>query len=323
MVDAVQQNFLNRCSQANTLVDLAERKFSAWLSSIGSAYSDAWTTHTKFLTAIGTEAKLSQDIILGAALALIPGAIGGVLGDVMKTTTDATKDAWSAALVRNKMAVVADVMSDLQLGAPTIDGIKDLVKWGIRSGAVVGMTGISIPVSNVYKKFPTDPLVWQSAINERVQTELANVTESIESWQNSVNTNDNRFVSNFDPLEKVKGTLKFQLKNFNPIGAGTTDILLLVPINQSDVSKIFQAGFLTMWINKYAWEASISLSPVTWDGWGPLSGIFGRGIKSEIAEYGKRLDLPEIEAFMDACNTRDYVENNPGWPFDPSSPTGR
>jgi len=303
LVDPARQDFLNRCSQANTLVDLAERKFSAWLSSIGSSYSDAWTTHTKFIAGIGTQAKLAEDLLLGAALALIPGAIGGVLGDMMKITKDATKDTWSAALLRNNMAVVANVMSDLQLGTPTIDGIKDLTKWGLRSGAVVGVTGVTIPVGNVYKKFPTDPLVWQNGINERVQTELATVTELIESWQNAVNTNDNRFVPNFNPYDKVRDALKFDLKTFNPTGPPSTDILLLVPVNQPDVSKIYQGGFLTTWIDKYSWEASDAMSPPTWDGWG----VFGcRGIKGDIADYGERLDLKDVEAFVDACGTRDY-----------------
>jgi hypothetical protein len=307
MVDSAGQDFLNRCSQANTLVDLAERKLSAWLSSIGSAYSDAWTTHTKFITGIGTQAKLAQDIVLGAALALIPGAVGGVLGDMMKITKDAAKDTWTSALVRNKMAFVADVMSDLQLGTPTIDGIKDLAKWGLRSGAVVGMTSITLPVGDVYKKFPTDPLVWQNDINERVQTELANLTQFIESWQNAVNSNDNRFVPDFDPYAKISEALKLGLKRFNLIGPPSTDILLLVPVSRPDVSKIFQAGFLTTWIDKYSWRASITMSPVVWSGWGFFD---SRGIKGDIVDYGKRLDLNEIEAFIDACCSRDLQDNN-------------
>jgi hypothetical protein len=307
MVDQAGQDFLNLCSQANTLVDLAERKFSAWLSSVGSAYSEAWLTHTKFVTAIGTKAKLSQDILLGAALALIPGAIGGALGDVMKMTVDKTKDTWTGALARNKIPVIADVMIQLQLGTPTIDGIKDLAKWGLRSGAVVGTTSIGIPVGDVYKKFPTDPLIWQNDINERVQTELANITMLIESWQNAVNTNDNRFVPNFNPYEKVKDALKFVPKKYQPIGGpALTDITTLAPVNRPDVSKVFQAGFLTTWIDRCAWRASIEMSPVAWSGWG-----FGsRGVNGDIVDYGTRLDLQGIEKFISSCCSRDLEENN-------------
>jgi hypothetical protein len=119
-------------------------------------------------------------------------------------------------------------------------------------------TSISVPVADVYKKFPTDPLVWQSAINERVQTELANVTQRIEAWQNFVNTNDNQFVSSFDPYQKVKDALKIDLKKYNPTGTPITDILLLVPVDKPDVSKLFQAGFLTTWIDKYSWQVSVN-----------------------------------------------------------------
>jgi hypothetical protein len=47
------QRFINLCSEANTIVDLAERKFSAWLSSVAWAYSDSWANHTKFLGKLG------------------------------------------------------------------------------------------------------------------------------------------------------------------------------------------------------------------------------------------------------------------------------
>ena len=118
-----------------------------------------------------------------------------------------------------------------------------------------------------------------------------------------MNTNDNRFVPNFNPYDKVRDALKFDLKTFNPTGPPSTDILLLVPVNQPDVSKIYQGGFLTTWIDKYSWEASDAMSPPTWDGWG----VFGsRGIKGDIADYGERLDLKDVEAFVDACGTRDY-----------------
>jgi hypothetical protein len=304
MVDLTEQHFLNLCSQANTHVDLAERKYSAWLSSVGNAYSDAWMTHTGFIKEIGARAKLMQDILLGAALALIPGAIGGVLGDVMKISMDKTKDTWSAALVRNNLAVVADVMVDLKLGTPTIDGVKDLAKWGMRSGAVVGQTSLTIPIADVYKKFPTDPLVWQNDINERVQTELANVTRLIESWQNAVNTHNKWFGRNFNPYQKVKAALNFKPNKFKPIGPGLTDITSLAPVNRPDLSKIFQAGFLTTWIDKCASKAKLGMDLISWEGWGGSGGA-----KGEIVEYGKRLDLKDVEAFINACEIRDRVDD--------------
>ena len=156
MVDSARQNFLNLCSQANTHVDLAERKISAWLSSIGSGYSDAWTTHTKFLGKIGAKSKLAEDLILNAALALVPGVLGGMFGDALKITKDAAKDTFSAAVLRNKMPLVADVMIDFSAGSPTVDGLKDLAKWSLRSGAVIGASGLTIPIAAAFQKFPTD-----------------------------------------------------------------------------------------------------------------------------------------------------------------------
>src|SRR5262249_15134340 len=79
-----QQQFLNLCAQANTKVDLAERRFGAWLSSVTLAYSQAWTKHTTFLKDAEVAARLTEDLILGAALAFFPGGVGGVVGSLVK-----------------------------------------------------------------------------------------------------------------------------------------------------------------------------------------------------------------------------------------------
>lgn len=298
-----RQQFLNGCSEATTTVLAADLSFSAWLSSIGIAYSDAWKTHTDFIKAMGSEAKLTQDILLGAALAFIPGAMGGALSDVMKISKEVNKDTWLAASVRNNLPAVADVMIDLRAGTPTIDGIKDLAKWGWRNP---DLTGLTVPVGDAYKKFPTDPLVWQNSVNERVKTELANVTRLIVSWEHAANTNDKRFVCNFDPAKKVREALYFVPKKVRPIGPVSIDITYQVRIDTPGVSKFFQAGFLTTWIDKCVAKAKPGQGGAmsSWDGWS------GRGgLKGDIVDYGKRLGLKDIEAFIRACEVRDHVDD--------------
>jgi hypothetical protein len=242
-----KQQFLNSCSEATTTVLAADLSFSAWLSGIAIAYSDAWKTHTDFIKAMGSQAKLAQDILLGAALAFIPGAMGGVLSDVMKMSIKANNETWLVAAVRSNLPAVADVMRDLKAGTPTIDGVKDLAKWGWRNP---DLTGLTVPVNDAYKKFPADPLVWQNSVNERVKTELANVTRLIVSWEHAVNTNDKRFVCDFDPAKKVRKALYFVPKTIGPVGPVAVDITNQVQIDTPGVSKFFQAGFLTTWIDK-------------------------------------------------------------------------
>jgi hypothetical protein len=267
------QQFLNLCSQANTLADEAERRFSAWLSSVTVAYAQAWSDHTRVLKDIELQARLVNDLILNAALAFIPGGAGGLIGDSMKRLTTASF---------------------------LIDGAKDLGKWGMRSGAIVGLPGgFSFPSAPALRAFPTDPLVWSNNVNIRVQSEMAAVTQAIEGWQDAVNRGDANFQANFNPVEKARAALIL-----NPPDEPSRALIDLVPVHVAEMEKNFEAGFLATWIDKFSFEASSSMSPAAWDG------IFGDGARQKLIKYGNSVGIPDTSKLIQDAYNRDYQEHN-------------
>jgi hypothetical protein len=250
----------------------------------------------------------------------VPGVIGGAIGDIMKISKDAAKDAFSAAILRNKMPIVAKAMIDISAGSPTIDGIKDLTKWSLRSGAVVGTTKIQWPTPPAFKAFPTDPLQWQNNVNLRVQTELSWVTQLIEIWQNIVNTGTEntvmRFI-NFNPVDIVRDSMRItsilrdsmrnnsdQLGNAPDKLAIEDNITSIQPIEMPEVSKLFQVGLLCTWINKYYYNAIVQNSS-----FGRLStfNAFGNfGPYGEIVNYGQSLGMTNVEDILSKASDDGY-----------------
>lgn len=270
---AQRQAFLNLCSQANTLVDLAERRFSAWLSSLAIPYGKGWTNHTAALKEAETEARLASDLILNAALAFIPGGVGGIVGETFKR---------------------------LDAGAFVVDSIKDLGKWGMRSGAIIGATPnvVTFGVSPAgLKAFPADPLQWQNEINSRVQTELADATRHIERWQNAVNTGERNFDPSFNPVEKV--TLALAIRTANGTVA---QLVMLTPLTQEEQDRHrrqFEQGWMTEWVRTQAFATYVTLSQFAW----------GRTV-DRLEAYGKRIGLPNLRKEVGDTVNRGVSDRN-------------
>jgi hypothetical protein len=287
-LDPAAQDFVNRCTEAHLMLSQAAHNFRGWLSGIAIAYSDAYRAHTRLLEQLGIQANIPGNILLGAALAFFPGIAGGVFGEFAKIAEKAAKDTFWQARLRNNLPAIAATMRNLELGAPTIDGVKDLIKWGMRSGAVVGMPTLTIPIQEVYKTFPTDPLSWQNSISERVEFEFANIADVIRSWVTAVNSRDKGFVPNFNPAEVIRDLLKSGIRV--PAGIPPIDISSLTELTLDDkkeLSRGFAAGFLVIWIRKYTYEA-VKSAPIGW----------ALSTKGAIINYGKSIGLQHIEAFM-------------------------
>jgi hypothetical protein len=273
MTPAQRQAFLNLCSQANTSVDLAERKFSAWLSSVTVAYAQAWTRHTSVLRDAELSARLTNDLVLSAALAFLPGGAAGMIGDTMRR---------------------------LGSGAFMVDAVKDLNKWGMRSGAMVGVGGtLSFGRIPALQAFPTDPLVWSHNVNQRVQTELAVATAAIEGWQDAVNRNNPNFEPNFNPVDKVNEALRLR-----PAGTASRPLMQLVPENVPTLQTQYETGFLTGWVDAHAANAFMSMSQAAW------GGVFSDGVRDKLINYGKSIGLADIETRLNAAVSRGVQENN-------------
>jgi hypothetical protein len=301
------QKFLNLCGEANTEVDLAARRFSAWLSSVCIPYNGAWGAHTSFVKEAGQATQLANDVLIQAALAFFPGGVGGIVGNAMKA---------------------------LGGGFAMVDGIKDLSKWLLRSGTVVGVTSSSIStgVPAQFKAFPPNPSEWEHSVNMRVQSELAMATECIGIWQHSVNNRDPNFKADFDPAKEISAALYIthppldelaaaavrveewkQLvsdasKNLCSQAMATASALAptacmagdaaalkdLRPISKPDWQLQFERGFIISWIDNHSASAASH-----------SSNFANSGLASRLDAYGKGIGLPELGSyFVNVANRR-------------------
>jgi hypothetical protein len=259
--------FLDLCSQANTKVDLADRRLSAWLSGLTVAYAQAWAKHTAVLRDAEGQVRLVDDFILNAALAFIPAGVGGLIGNSMKR---------------------------LGNGDFLVDGVRDLFKAGARSGAVSGLLpkGYSIE-QPALRVFPTDPLVWAKLVNVRVKSELAVVTQAIEAWQGAVNTNNPDFSPSFNPVEAVS-----QVLTLRPPAAAAQSLLTLNPMAVAPLQQQFEASFLISWIERFAYAAYKDMNILAWSN--PLSG----GCYGKIIAYGQSVGVADVKDRIDAAFTQ-------------------
>jgi hypothetical protein len=181
------------------------------------AYGDAWKNHTDALKEQAENEKLVGELVLNAALAFVPGGVGGVIGAAMKK------------------AGSSDFM---------VDGIKDLTKWGLRSTGQSGLRGgISPGASSGFTAFPQDPLQWRNHVELRIKSELLRATLQVEDWQNRVNSNDPQFVPDFDPVQAVTQSLTIQGRR----------VASLVPVNQAEEARNFEKGFWKGWLEQYGY----------------------------------------------------------------------
>ena len=213
-VEMDRGNFLRLCGNVNTAIDLADRRVTAWLASVSNAYAGAWRRHTDTLRDQDASNRLVGELILGAALAFIPGGIGGVLGEGMKRLTENN--------------------------AFLVDGIKDLAKWGMRrAGAELGPG--AAPAMRAY---PPDPLQWQNAETTRVQTELAVATQRLLDWQTKAGNSDPDFFCEFDPMQAMESSLT----------VGGQRAATLAPVDGAQSAIDFEKGFWARWLEMYAYE---------------------------------------------------------------------
>jgi hypothetical protein len=207
-----KQTFINKCTEANTAIDAADRGFSAWLSSIAISYGQAWQQHTDTLNNAKLQAQQLNDMVFGFILAFVPGGVGGVVGGSMQK------------LVGNTTGT----------GAFLVDGMKDLTKWGLRTAGAAEGPKVSL------QPFPMDPLQWQNQTNMRVKNELGFATTTLKGWLHSVNTNDPNFDATFDPAAAMDASLTL---------SGTA-VKSLTPVAMDVYRKIFQRGWLTDWVKR-------------------------------------------------------------------------
>ncbi len=193
-VEMAKEEFLSLCNQANTRIDAADRAARAWLASLSLAYGKAYKDHTDVLRDQAASERLAGDLILGAALAFVPGGIGGIIGSSMRAA---------------------------QAGDFLIDGVKDLAKYGMRTAGAAARP----PGAPGLNAFPQDPLAWRGLEEVRINTELLVATNRLLEWQDRANRNDPDFFLDFSPIEAMEQSLTIRGKRVSelqPVDQGVT-----------------------------------------------------------------------------------------------------
>jgi hypothetical protein len=275
-----KQTFLNLIGEARDQVLLADLKFSAWLSGVVIAYDRAYAKHAAALKDVEGRVRLVSELALNAAVAFIPGGAGGLIGDATKKF--------------------------FQGGVFLVDAAKDLGKWAMRSGALVGQTkGYSIAYP-AFEARPDNSVGFREQVNQAVKTELANITEKILEWEHAVNHDDKSFSPSFNPVEKVSGWLKLR-----PSAAAVQHLVTLPSVVPETLQRQFEASLLKSWIEQYAYAAYQDMNRFAWGGWLGFQG--SGGAKGKIIAYGLSVGIPDVESRIDAAVREGLTKYHDPW----------
>lgn len=212
-VEFDRQHFLNLANQCDTTIARAYTRANSVMEVVSAAYGNAYDSHEKTLRAQSASNRLAEEIILSAALAFIPGGVGGVVGGMMKKAT------------KNEFL---------------IDGIKDMAKAGARGvqAAVVGKqdSGNLTPMAK-------DPRTWRAQYAVRVNTEKEKVLDLLNSWKTKANNSDPTFYRNFDPVAVMDKSL---------VSGGEALKDVPVP-DQVTSQKQYELGMWKEWLQTYGY----------------------------------------------------------------------
>jgi hypothetical protein len=216
-VEMDAQKFINLASGANTVVDNAYKAAKLWMLGLCIAYGTAYKRHTDALEDQAESDQLAADLILGAALAFVPGGLGGLAGAAMKRK---------------------------QAGDFLIDGVKDLTKYGLRSGAQVGVNQAFPSGGGGLSAFPTDPREWRNEVETSVEAESLQVGLHLQAWQRMAIAEDPTFALNFDPMAAVNSALSI---------SGQTPGSL-PKVDQTRTADDFERGMWMQWLVSFGYR---------------------------------------------------------------------
>jgi hypothetical protein len=217
-VERDRQEFINLCNQCHVRIDQAYTQANSIMEVLSAAYGNAYDNHVTTLKAQDASNRLAMDILLGAALAFIPGGVGGVVGSWMKS-----KGA----------------------GDFLVDAVKDLAKAGTRGiqGAIVGP---AIPgAGEAMRPMSKDPRTWRAEYNVTVNGEKKVALAQLDRWLTAANTKSPDFAMDFDPLETINAALTKDGK----------EVASLPVPDQAEHQKKFELGMWKEWLETFAYTA--------------------------------------------------------------------
>ncbi len=259
-VEMDRQLFVNKCTEANLHTGRIYDSLQGWTKLLAIQYGNSWKGFKDALDAANAKEKLLDEIILNAALAFIPGGIGGVIGGMMDKLG---KDAAANFLK---------------------DGVKDLVKDTLRR---YPKEALPISSDQAYKALPTDPLQWQNTEEARVLKEKADVEGLVEAWIHEANTNP-EFITDFDPAAEITEKLSV-------VGEG--DPAGWAPPTEHD-GFLFEKGWWHEWITTYGLYIKENTHPCTGITSRKVDDRLGKDIRDRVKLVASKLG-ENGEAWMD------------------------
>jgi hypothetical protein len=215
-VEMDRRRFIDKCSEAHSLAGGQYAYLASNNATIANAYAQAWKWHTDALKAAAATERLMEALILNAALAFIPGGIGGLIGARVK--------GWY-----ERDSADGNFMSD---------AMKDLFKDTVRRYAGQQIAGMHMPA---YEAFPPDPLQTENLALARTEREKADVLMMINSWQAAANDHP-EIVLDFDPVAVVRQACIMKGKPFES----------LEPATERD-ARLIEKGFWSGWVQQYGY----------------------------------------------------------------------
>ncbi len=218
-IEMDRQEFINFANQCDTKIARAYTRADTIMEKLSAAYGDAWDAHVRTLEAQDASNRLVGEMILGAALAFIPGGVGGVVGTFMKN------------------AKVGDFLAD---------AVKDMAKAGVKG--VQGALASGGGGGSVMRPMSDNPRTWRASYVERVNSEKEHVLDILDDWKTKANTRDPNFRMNFNPVTVTESSL---VRNGTPL----KDVA--VP-DQGETAKQFELGFWRDWLTNYGYTVTAS-----------------------------------------------------------------
>lgn len=253
-VEMATQDFLNATNQVNTLIDAADRRATAWLASVSNAYALAWKRHTGALKDQADSDRLIGDLILGAALAFVPGGAAGLIGAKMQA------------------AKMGDFM---------IDGVKELTMYGLRAPGGIGTAAALAPAAGSgLTAYPDDPQLWQNQETIRIKSELAVATERLLDWQKKAGAGDPNFYADFDPVQAMEKSLTVS-DSFGKKQKAAE----LRPVDEGVLADQFEKGFWKTWLEMFGWNVIEKSGFLGWSHHEAADNV-GKKIKDRCEELG-------------------------------------
>jgi hypothetical protein len=236
-VEMDRQEFLNSASQCNTKIRRAYTRASSIMEVLSAAYGNAYEDHDKTLREQKASDRLVGDFLLNAALAFIPGGVGGY---------------------------VAGLMDKAKHGNFLVDAVKDLAKAGTKGalGKLAGATRGGEPMTPMAE----DPRTWRAEYVVYVNTEEEKVLDLLDGWITKARTKDPAFYLDFDPATTMEAALvvaKEPLRSPPVAGQplGTTPVagqpLASTPVpDQKEHQKKFELGMWREWLRTFGYTAA-------------------------------------------------------------------